>query len=126
METIIIKGTTRTPAIKFDTNGKLEIKGRSIPENAVEFYRPLMESLGQYPANSASLLQADIKLEYFNTDSARCLLKVFRALEAIHSKGAQVVINWYYEKDDTDMQEAGADYKAIVNLTFNLEKVEMF
>ncbi len=42
MEPIIIEGTPKTPTVKFDAaQGVFEIKGRSIPENSVEFYKPL-------------------------------------------------------------------------------------
>src|ERR1700733_2836389 len=121
METIMIKATARTPEIKFDaTRGKLEIKGRSIPENAVEFYRPLMESFDKYLTDSVPSVEVDIQLEYLNTDSSRCILNIFRHLEKLHAKGSQVTVNWYYEKDDLDMKETGEDYKAIVSVAFNL------
>ena len=46
MEPIIIEGTPKTPTVKFDsTEGVFEIKGRSIPENSVEFYKPLVDWL---------------------------------------------------------------------------------
>ena len=39
MEPILIEGTPKTPTIKFDAStGVFEIKGRSIPENSVDFY----------------------------------------------------------------------------------------
>ena len=46
MEPIIIEGTPKTPTVKFDASeGVFEIKGRSIPENSVEFYKPLVDWL---------------------------------------------------------------------------------
>ena len=52
MEPIIVEGTPKTPAVKFDAEaGILEIKGRSIPENAIEFYRPLVDWLEAYAKN---------------------------------------------------------------------------
>ena len=39
MEPISIEGTPKTPSVKFDAaTGNVEIKGRSIPENSIEFY----------------------------------------------------------------------------------------
>jgi hypothetical protein len=126
METIVIESTPKTPAIKFDAKtGKLEIKGRSIPENSVEFYKPLVESLDKYATSPNSPTQVDIQLEYFNTASSKCILDVLKRLETIHRQGSQVIINWYYEEDDEDMREAGEDYQAIVNLTFNMQQVEL-
>jgi len=31
-----------------------------------------------------------------------------------------VVINWYYEKDDEDMLEAGEDYESIIRVPFKM------
>ena len=123
---IVIESTPKTPAIKFDAkSGKLEIKGRSIPENSVEFYKPLVESLDKYATSPSSPTQVDIQLEYFNTASSKCILDVLKRLETIHRQGNQVIINWFYEEDDEDMREAGEDYQAIVNLTFNMQQVEL-
>ncbi|HTA82356.1 MAG TPA: DUF1987 domain-containing protein [Bacteroidia bacterium] len=126
MEVITIESTPKTPSIKFDSKqGKLEIKGRSIPENSVEFYKPLVESLERYASTPTTPTQVDIQLEYFNTASSKCILDVLKRLETIHRQGNQVIINWYYEEDDEDMREAGEDYQAIVNLTFNMQQVEL-
>ena len=78
MEPIIIEGTPKTPSIKFDTkDGVFEIKGRSIPENSVEFYKPLNEWLDQYMQVPLDKTVANIRLEYFNTSSSQCILDVF-------------------------------------------------
>ena len=46
MDKITIEGTSKTPTIIFDSEaGLLELKGRSIPENSIEFYKPVVESL---------------------------------------------------------------------------------
>ena len=85
MEPIIIEGTAKTPSVRFDANtGIFEIKGRSIPENSVEFYKPIVEWLDKYKENPLSRTEVNIKLEYFNTSSSKCILDVFKKLEAIH------------------------------------------
>ena len=39
MDTLVIEGSAKTPDIKFNPQtGVVEIKGRSIPENSIEFY----------------------------------------------------------------------------------------
>lgn len=125
METISIEGTPKTPTIKFDTgNGFLEIKGRSIPENSIEFYKPLVDWLEKYAAKPQPATNVNIQLEYFNTSSSKCILDVFKKLEAINKGGSNVVINWYYEEDDEDMLEAGEDYQAIINVPFKMVQVQ--
>ena len=123
MEPLNIEGTPKTPTVNFDaSSGVLEITGRSIPENAVEFYRPLVEWLSAYQA--ANTTNVVIQLEYFNTSSSKCILDVLKKLEMIHSASGNVQVNWHYEEDDEDMLEAGEDYEAIINIPFKMVEVE--
>lgn len=125
MELLNIEGTPKTPTVNFDSaNGVLEIKGRSIPENAIEFYKPLVDWLSEYANASKSTTVVNIQLEYFNTSSSKCILDVFKKLEAIqNSKLSGININWYYEEDDEDMLEAGEDYQAIINIPFKMIEI---
>jgi hypothetical protein len=124
MESISIEGTPKTPTVNFDaTTGKIEIKGRSIPENSIEFYRPLVEWLEEYSKEPQELTNVNIQLEYFNTSSSKCILDVFKKLEAIKKAKNDVVINWYYEEDDEDMLEAGEDYESIIRIPFKMIEV---
>ena len=125
MEKITIEASPKTPSVMFDAgNGVLEIKGRSIPENSVEFYRPMMEWLEKYMSVPHNPTNVNIQLEYFNTSSSKCILDIFKKLEAIHKKGNNIVINWFYEADDEDMQEAGEDYQAIIQVPFKMQMVQ--
>ncbi len=124
MEPISIAGTPKTPTVQFDAGtGKVEIKGRSIPENSIEFYKPLVDWLETYLSNPADLTEVNIQLEYFNTSSSKCILDVFKKLEAIYKSGNEVVINWYYEEDDEDMLEAGEDYQSIIKIPFKMIEI---
>lgn len=126
MEKINIPRTLKTPAISFEPEkGKLEIKGRSIPENSVEFYLPLLQSINEYASKPLDATVADFQLEYFNTASSKCLLDILKGLSAIQKAGKQVKVNWYYESDDRDIQESGEDYQHIVGLPFHFETKEL-
>jgi hypothetical protein len=124
MEPIIIEGTPKTPSIKFDAReGVFEIKGRSIPENSVEFYKPLNEWLDTYMHVPLDKTVVNIRLEYFNTSSSKCILDVFKRLESIHRSKHDVEINWFYEEDDEDMLEAGEDYDSIIKVPFKMIEI---
>lgn len=122
MDSINIEGTPKTPTVSFDAKtGNIEIKGRSIPENSIEFYKPLVDWLDKYSEVAQDTVNVNIQLEYFNTSSSKCILDVFKKLENIQNKGkAEVVINWYYEEDDEDMLEAGEDYQSILKIPFKM------
>lgn len=119
MKNINLEGTSKTPSVNFDANeGRLELRGRSIPENSVEFYETLNEWIIEYGKNPSEETIFDVKLEYFNTSSSKCLLDLFKLLERINGESTRVEINWYFEEDDEDMEEAGEDYNAIISLPF--------
>jgi len=125
MDPISKEGTPKTPTVNFNADtGIVEIKGRSIPENSIEFYKPLVDWLEEYLANPAALTNVNIQLEYFNTSSSKCILDVFKKLEAIYKSGNEVVINWHYEEDDEDMLEAGEDYQSIIKIPFKMIEIE--
>ena len=124
MKPIIIEGTPKTPTIRFDVSeGIFEIKGRSIPENSVEFYKPLIDWLDDYKETPLDKTVVNIRLEYFNTSSSKCILDVFKKLEAIHKAKNDVVVNWFYEEDDEDMLEAGEDYESIIRVPFKMIEI---
>ena len=124
MENLKLDGSAKTPTVQFDAaNGTLELKGRSIPENSVEFYKPLVEWIGSYGDGAKDTTQVNIQLEYFNTSSSKCILDVFKKLESINNKSS-ITINWHYEEDDEDMLEAGEDYDIIISVPFKKVEVE--
>ena len=58
-------------------------------------------------------------MDYFNTASSKMLLEIFEHFKAMFDAGNKVVIDWYYQEDDEDMQDAGEDYADIVEVPFN-------
>ncbi|MEP7264821.1 MAG: DUF1987 domain-containing protein [Bacteroidota bacterium] len=124
METLIIQAGAKTPFISLNDSGVIEIKGKSIPENSVEFYQPVFSWLDAYSQNPLSKTSVLVHLEYFNTSSSKCLLDIFRKLEKVHTGNNGVSVLWLFETDDEDMQEAGDDYQSIVKIPFTIKPVE--
>jgi hypothetical protein len=120
--TFVAEQSAKTPSINFDPGtGTFNLKGKSIPENSVLFYKPLFEWLDNYIQNPAPKTNLNIQLDYFNTSSSKCIVDLFKKLEQIpkNSKG-EAIINWMYDEQDDDMLEAGEDYKSIIKMPFNL------
>lgn len=126
MDPLIIEESIKTPNISFDsTSGVLEIKGKSIPENSLEFYKPVFDWLDKYASTPSKSTEFRVQLEYFNTSSSKCLLDIFRKLEGTAISGkSDVKVSWFYEADDEDMMEAGDDYQALVKIPFELIQME--
>ncbi len=123
MSNLVIDNSVKTPSITLEMNGKLEIRGKSIPENSFEFYKPVFEWLDNYSHTPSPNTELKISLEYFNTSSSKCLLDIFRKLEILNLSGKSTVkVSWFYDADDEDMMEAGEDYQALVKVPFELNK----
>ena len=121
MEPLILKGTEDTPSITLDIiNNQYEISGRSLPEDVVFFYQPVLDWINLYSENPGKEMTWKIRLEYFNTASSKIILDILMALEEIKEKGTNVIIQWHYDKNDNDMMEAGEEYKDLVGLAFEL------
>lgn len=117
---IDIPSTDKTPAIKFDWEvGTLSIEGKSLVENAYDFYKPLLDELKEYCKKPCRQTIINIKLEYFNTSSSKSILDVLRKVEDIKSS-SKIKVNWYYEKCDDDMLEVGEDYQSIIKIPFTM------
>lgn len=114
-----IAASVKTPEISFNASEQLLVlSGRSIPENAVEFYRPVLEWAEGISSNFKLTVQ--VQLEYFNTSSSKCLLDLFKRLEA----SEELEVLWYFDADDEDMLEAGEDYDHIVGVPFKFVEVD--
>jgi len=121
MEIINITATEDTPRIVLDhTQNIFEISGRSLPEDVVVFYQPVMQWLDEFEKNPISNMELSIKLEYFNTASSKLILDILLKLEDVYQKGTPLKVKWFYLASDSDMKEAGEEYSEIVGLPLEI------
>ncbi len=83
MEDIAIERTSKTPSVRFEfENNYLEISGISIPEDADNFYDPLMQWVEEYVAQKKEIpTRFVLKLIYFNTSTADYLVNMLKNLK---------------------------------------------
>ena len=121
MNPIIINETEDTPGIKLNaTNGIFEITGRSLPEDVVKFYKPILDWLDEYTQSPNKQTVFSFKFTYFNTASSKIILDILTKLEKMHDDGENVSIKWYFPSEDEDMKDAGSEYAEIVALPIEL------
>jgi hypothetical protein len=124
MNDLIIKRKANNfdiPEIFFNyKTGACEIAGESYPENATEFYRPIIEWLSEYMFALHKPIQLNFKLYYFNTTSSKPLYDLLMLLKQYQDKGGQISINWYYEEWDIDLFEEVEDFGISTELKINL------
>ena len=120
-----IRPTKVTPSLYFNPKrGILDLRGRSCPENPLNFYKYLFNSLDRFALQSEDHLRINLAFEYFNTSSSKCLFVCLRKLSDLQSVGKTVVVNWYYETEDEDMIETGEDMKSFFTIPFNFIEIE--
>ena len=123
-EILKIEGNSNWPEIVFNsTTGNLSMVGRSIVENAIRFYDPILDWVKDYCKNPAEKTEFHIKLEYFNTSTSKYILSIIDKLSMLHDNGNSVEVYWY--SIDEDMEELGEDYKAMIDVPFKLLELTM-
>lgn len=121
MKDFKLKGTDKAPEVRLiSSEGRIEFKGKSIPENTNLFYDDIILWIEQYVTEPHYKTIVKIQMEYFNTMTSKCLHKIFKTLE----QASDVEIFWYYEEDDEDMLEVGEDFESIIDLQFKMIEVE--
>jgi hypothetical protein len=108
MNNLTIARTKYTMEVNFDKDaGILEMSGSSYPENALDFFGPIIEWIRNYISRVNKPLVLNIRLNYLNTSSTKCILDIFEILEQYYKNDGSVKINWYYAEDDEDIRETG-------------------
>lgn len=123
MEPLQLAATEDTPEIILNpAEKKFKISKISVPENALEFYEPVLQWLKEYEKDPIDETVFDFDLEYVNTASSKQVIQVILLLQQI-SKKSKVKIQWFYESIDEDMQSLGRRYKNLVEVDFDLIEV---
>ncbi|MFO7575451.1 MAG: DUF1987 domain-containing protein [Bacteroidales bacterium] len=115
--------TKNSPEIILDPGGIIRIKGRSILENATDFYQPILEWIAEYVREPAQLTCVDINLEYFNSATAKVLITLIQKVSAVTFRNAKFKVNWYYEDGDEDILERGEYLESVLETDFNYIKI---
>lgn len=123
MEKLFTESNEDSPSILFDGElGLIEIKGRSLPEDAILCYTPLHKLVQEYIKEPKQKTTLNFRLAYLNSSSAKKLLEIITLFEKLPSQGFQVEIKWFYQAEDEDMREEGEEFKRMTDLPILLEK----
>lgn len=118
MNALLINETKGTPRIEFYPEGDLIIEGRSLPEDPIGFYTPVLEWIKKCTAENINL---QVRFAYMNTSSSKEMFSFFRLLKN-NPHIRNVKINWYYEEGDDVSYDAGQEFEALVNIPFQFHE----
>jgi hypothetical protein len=120
MDILKINGRKDTPYVCFDEEtGIFEISGRSLPEDAIKFYSPILKWIEEYVRSPRVVNTLNFKFMYINTASSKKVIEIISLFVKHISPPKQLNINWYYKRDDEEQREEGEDYSEMVNYPFN-------
>jgi hypothetical protein len=119
METLRIEQTDDSPRIILDPeDNQFEISGKSLPEDALDFYGPVLEWLTAYKEKPLAKTIFNLKLIYFNTASSKMIMDILIIFEEMVEEGHDVLIRWHSLRSDEDMQEAGKEFEEMIDVPF--------
>jgi len=129
MNPLVLQASNTTPYIEFTpSENRLTISGYSRPENVRDFYMPILDWLESFSNELKSMMlkeeqiqpiEFQFKLVYFNSSSAKFLYDIIIILNQIQKSKVPLTINWYYDKDDSELREAGEDLSELAQVPFN-------
>lgn len=118
---VFIPETTLTPEVIFRPDeGDLFFSGSSVPEDAFDFFNPLLQWLDKFLSSTPPVITVHFRLDFFNTISSKLFLEVLKRIEKKMPATSSASVKWYYEADDDDIMEAGENYAFIVKIPFEM------
>lgn len=120
MEKLLIAPTNYTPKIEFDPqSGILTLEGKSLPENVLSFYQPIIDWIENYIAEAKDETKVICNLDYINTTSSKLILDILIRLKKLETVGKTAKVEWHYDEDDEDIKDTGTDFSDIVGMPFD-------
>ncbi len=127
MEPLHIDETLSSPAVQAvaeESVGRINLSGKSYPENAAAFYSPLFEWTEQFLLENADApLAVEIEMLYLNSSSSKIFMNLFEMLDEAAASGAAVSVRWLYDPENETAQEIGAEFQEDVD-RLHIELVE--
>lgn len=133
MEALLIEGTTTNPEVSFKPNEHtLEIGGYSRPENASDFYIPLIAWLKDYKNWLKKELKTKQNIEpvtfkfkyiYFNSSSAKFMSDIILLLSDMQKNSIPLKVYWFFDGDDDELREEGEELSDMGSIPFHFVEI---
>lgn len=118
---IEIAETDDTPMVFYDIQkNTLKMSGASFPENAPDFYSPIVACICALDPKSPGKLVIELDFSILSSASNKMVYELLVKLEKLHYLGKDMLVKWYYEGFDEDMVDEGNGYKANLKIDFEL------
>ena len=120
MKLYTVEATDFSPEVVLDPkNNIFEVSGISRPENANEFYEPIVIWLDEYVKNPNKHTEFKFRFDYFNTSSLKFFLMILSKCKEITESDSTLSIKWFHDVEDESMLEAGKSLEELSELKFD-------
>lgn len=121
MEPLVISKTNETPTVSLNgSEGKFLFEGKSYPENVNDFYTIVLDYLRSYSVNPNEKTLLEFNWLYYNTATAKIIVKIILQLKEVKVKGKSFEIKWFYKTGDDLMREKGEELKSVLDVDFSI------
>lgn len=115
---IIIEESEDSPQIILDQEKfLLKVSGPSFPEDAFDTFQPIIRWLSAIK-EFAVKLTCEFDFSILSSASNKMMFEVLIKLEEMYQEGKDVIIFWYHDDFDEDMQEEGQSFAQTVHVPF--------
>jgi hypothetical protein len=126
MEPFFIAATKSTPEIEIiHDDGTLSIRGMSIPENAAEFYAPVMMEVDRLARHSTGTITTVFDLSYFNSSSLKAIYMILARLKEARIMGSTLEVRWVVEDEDEFMLESSTYFEELLGIAMTIVHVPL-
>ena len=118
MEQLIRNAGKQTPQIFLDGDkGFFSFADKSYPENANDFYNPILEYIELYKLNPKDKTTIEFNWLYYNTATSKIIVKIILLLKDISS---DFEVRWLCSKDADLIIEKGQEIKEVLQINLNI------
>ncbi len=118
MENKTINATDLGPEIILEITGEIKISGKSRMEDASLYYKEAQDWLANFLNEINTSITVTMDLSYFNSSSAKQLLKMLMSIDA-NNAGGKVI--WIYPASNDILLERGQELEIMLDLPFDYQ-----
>jgi hypothetical protein len=118
---LVFPATGSSPRVEADAEkGLLALSGEAYPENAFEFFGPILAWVDTFLARDARPLVLEARLTYLNTSSIKCLMDLLDALAEARRGGRDTAVRWFYDPENDRALDLAEEFKEDLELPFDI------
>ncbi len=115
---IVIAATEESPEIILDVENSLfKITGASFPEDAYATFQPVLRWLDEVK-DSLMKLTCELEFSILSSASNKLIYEILLKLDEMFKQDKDVVVFWYHDDYDEDIQEEGEGFAQTVSVPF--------